>query len=292
MHILLKPGKYFKLEITLNNGEQYVSAYDTLLLCPDIDSIYYERQEIHPDDPIYNVKEGIQFYIDFDATGNYSRNYRWEFIETWEYHAAEPIRYYYDPEEDGIKDLMTYDYSLFKCWKSSEIKNIFTYSTFQTSDKKVTALPLNFVTNEDNRLTKKYSVLIQQYTLSDIAFKYWNHLQQSKATGGLYESQPYRIEGNIKNVNDANEAVIGLFCVSSVKSKRFTGIFYSSPNRDCNKSLFRNYEELLDFLHSDTSQLPIYLLKTYDLEEPFIYVDQQCFDCTKAGGDTIKPEYW
>ena len=77
----------------MKDGKKYVSTYDTLLACPDIDSIYFKYKKIDSDNPLSFDHESIQFYIDFDATGNYANNYKWEFVETWEFNSPEIIEF-------------------------------------------------------------------------------------------------------------------------------------------------------------------------------------------------------
>ena len=317
----LQTGDQFKIEVVLDNGngKKYESEFDTLLLCPEIDSIYFEYQDIIPDDPIMYTKKGIQFYIDFDASGSYANNYRWKSIETWEYHSIDyiyavffgvrPNCYNYSVLVNGI----TYNIercgldtsekflespvidSLFRCWKTAKLEEIFTYTLRQKKDKKVIGLPINLVTNEDDRLTVKYSILVKQLTISDLAFKYWDHLQsQSHETGGLYETQPYELEGNIRCIDNENETVIGIFSASSVKTKRCTGTFSFDRNyQNCNRILY-NWEELNAILTGEEmpKKLPMYLMPTINNNEPVEYIDQSCLDCRLRGGTTTEPDYW
>lgn len=322
----LQLGNRFKLEVILNNGKKYESEFDSLLPCPEIDSVYFEYKDIIPDDPIKQPETGLQFYIDYDATGDFAYNYRWEIIETWEYHSKEYIWAAYfgidtlcdidiplildddmrQISEDCIAQLNTIildkytdlaEDSLYTCWKTEKLKDIFTYTSHQKVDKKVLDLPLHLATNRDNRLSIKYSALVKQLTLSDVAFNYWDQLkEQANETGGLYETQPFQLEGNIKCIDNEEEEVIGVFSVSSVKTKRFTGKFYFKPYFGVCEEVIAGWENLIPYLWGDLSPpppiTPLYLLKIENRMDTFLYVDQSCFDCRLKGGTLIKPEYW
>ena len=66
-----------------------------------------------------------------------------------------------------------------------------------------------------------YSLLINQFALSEAAFSYWDQLRiNSVNQGGLYEKQPLSIKGNLHNNTNPDQEVLGFFSASSVKSKR------------------------------------------------------------------------
>ena len=319
----LQIGNRFKIEVISNDGKKYESEFDTLLPCPDIDDIYYEYQEIIPDDPDELSGQGIQLYIDFDATGDFASNYRWEAIETWEYRSEERIHIIYNGIEfsdseykldirflnpENRNDAKQMD-SLYTCWKTANVKDIFTYTSRQKRDMKVIGLPLYFVTNKENKLHLKYSILIRQLTLSDVAFGYWNQLQtQSQETGGLYETQPYELEGNMKCIDNENETVIGFFSVSSVKSKRLTTSVHLNRNDYYCADIIEGWDNLLVYLWGGTpGQLPLpnvelpdtplYLHPFYTQlnelrKDTFSLIDQSCIDCRLKGGTLTKPDYW
>ncbi len=319
----LQTGDQYKIEVVLNNGKKYESEFDTLLPCPDIDRIYFESKNVIPDDPELPPQQGIQFYIDFDATGDYATNYRWEAIETWEYrseYSIEAIYYGIDssygnyrlnivflnpasPEDSKIMR------SLYICWNTSKIKSIYTYTSNHKTDKKVNGLPLYLITNKDNRLTIKYSILLKQIALTNTTFVYWNQLQtQSQESGGLYNTQPYELKGNIKCIDDENEKVIGIFSASSVKSKRFTTSIHMNRNNYYCGDIIDEWDHLLQYLwggepglpplpNAQLPDTPLYL-KTFLNEygdirvDTFSLIDQSCIDCRLKGGTLTKPDFW
>ena len=320
----LQKGNRYMLQV-ICDGKTYESEYDSLLPCPDIDSIYYKEISIEPDDPTETSKTGLQFYIDYDATGDYAENYRWEAVETWEYNAEERIFLIYNgikfDEHDSMykldirilsifneNDRKTMD-SLYTCWITREVNSIYTYTSHQKIDKKVSGLPLYVVTNKSNRLTIKYSILIKQLTLSSTAFNYWNQLQtQSQENGGLYETQPYQLKGNIKCLDDEEENVIGLFSASSVRTKRFTtSIHMNRQNYYC-ADIVEGWNRLLTYLwggeigqpppNEDLLPVsPLYLHPFFDemnslRPDTFSLINQSCIDCTLKGGTLTKPDYW
>jgi hypothetical protein len=279
---IIQTGEDYKVRVVTENST-YESDFETMIPCAPVGEVYYLVEDKETDDPAITL-QGIQYYTDLNAPEGYARNYRWELEETWEYHSEYPIRFYWDGTR--IVDLGHTADSLFYCWSSGSIREIYTASMQYISGDSLTAIPLRYVSNETDRLTVKYCLLVKQYSLSEQAYNYWNQLQKlSQETGGLYETQPPQIRGNIHNINDENEIVLGNFNVSAMTEKRiFTTEKFSffTPSDKC--ELWLPIEGLSAvkwpmLLHPDERGLPM-------------LADPQCFDCTMKGGTTIKPESW
>jgi len=132
--------------------------------------------------------------VDLNAIGNFSQYYKWEVEETWEYHAAHRLEYYYDGIFHRVNPP---DYSKKVCWSTGLVKNIFTVSTKNLSQNTYTQYPLHAIDGHTSRLGVLYSILVSQLALSEGAYNYWinyvstatnrvgfmkNNLSQSKAT--------------------------------------------------------------------------------------------------------------
>jgi hypothetical protein len=286
-------GNNFRVEVTTPDGKQYQSDYETLQPCPPIDKLYYEvkkKETDNPDNPLY----GIQFFLDTDASGSEAKNFMWDMTETWEYHSKYEVGDYYDGTINFSPQ--TYD-TLFYCWSTARIYDIFTFTVNDLASGKITRCPLNYVSGETNRLSVKYSLLVKQYAISRNAYNYWSAVQdQSQNTGGMYETQPVSISGNIHCITNPEETVLGYFMVSSYTKKR---IFVS---RDFDFPIYTplcmpynlDAQSLNIYLSSyKPDDYPIYLLNLSGTRQgPWDYAEQTCFDCRKLGGSVIKPDFW
>jgi hypothetical protein len=284
----LIPGSSFKVEILTPNGINIESDFDKMSECPEIDTIYFVRKE-YIENPSGRIMQGLQFYVDLDARNLTNHFFRWEAIETWEYHVPYARQWYYD---GVIHHISPPDSSLMVCWSTQAVKNIFTLSTENLVENRYSMLPLHFVDNYSPRLVYGYSLLINQFSLSDAAFSYWDQLRiNSFEQGGLYEKQPLSIAGNLHNNTDPDQEVLGFFGVSSVKSRRifvspiddfeFHPIIYCRPESLAHGGLRAirpsQYPAFLD-----GNAVTYYLVK----------LDHYCVDCTSMGGTTIKPDFW
>ena len=279
-------GKTYQVHVITPDGREYLSTPDTMLSCPNIESLYYEveiQETENNDFPLY----GIQFYTNLYAPEEYASHFRISFKETWEYNTPYLIRYYY---VGYIVDLGHETDSLHRCWFiDMPVHEIFTITNSNLDRSKIIKrIPLLYVSNETNRIKVAYSLLMTQYSLTEQAYNYWEEIKkQSQESGGLYEHQPYQIRGNIFNVDDSNENVLGYFFVSAIKQKRIivSQLFdFKINDYDC-KLIPLGISNPLGFY--GPTEWPVYLTSDRRAMAPDV-----CFDCTATGASLEKPDYW
>lgn len=287
---MLEIGKSFQLKVSLPNGTSYESSEETLTSSPDIADVYYDL-ETKSTIGSGAEEDGLQFYIDFEGDSQSGKYYRWQLEETYEYHSSWPITHYIN--ENGIFQKSDIYYDYFICYKTDRINNIFALSTSGLVQNKYRRYPLHFVNDHSQRLMFQYSLLVKQYSISKDAYLYWVNLQKNnKEASDLFGKQPASVKGNIRNIENPKETVLGYFGVSSVKSKRIQ--ILDIPELSFNEV---NYCDLL-LLNPDEpfppQPRPIYMIITYNQqgEEVYGYGDSECFICTLLGGTTEKPSYW
>jgi len=290
----LAVGKAYRLQVFTPNGREYCSEYDTLLACPPIDSIYYEVENRETSDPEIFIP-GIQFYIDMTGAASDSRNFVWKLEETWEYWAALHSQYIRRKGEE-VTDFHSRD-DLFKCWKTCPVMDIYTKTTRNLSVNALKRNSLNFVSNETDRLKVTYSLLVKQQALTRSSYVYWEKMKaQSGETGGLYENQPSSAIGNICNINDPDEEVLGIFYATQQQTKRIMVVNWRGEN-----DLFEfkipyltcEWENATGTFQSG-DDFPYYLKSAHWTGHgpPYLTADQICFDCRIRGGVNVKPDYW
>ena len=246
----LTPGTSYKVQILTPDGIQIASDFDQLYECPEVDSIYYMIEELPSVDP-YSSIMGLQFYCNLEAKEYSCRNFRWEAIETWEYKAALAT---------------TPMYKI--CWDTEAVKDVFVLSTKNLTENNYTLFPLHFVDNySSQRLSYGYSLFISQYSLSDAAYEYWDKIHKNYVEqGGLYTKQPLKLKGNMHNLSNPEEQVLGFFGATSIKTKRI-------------------YVE-------NVAGLPIEYKHCEPDPDPMAKPPPYCFNCLLSGGTNIKPVFW
>lgn len=293
----LVAGNAFKISISLqNNGGDYESEFEEMLPSPPIDSVYYEiNNDYYALNSNYKEK-GVEFFVDVKANKDYSSYYKWEVVETYEYHATWPIekiwasevRYYESP---------VYDY--YTCYRTGVVPNLAIASTANLDENLYLKFPLLFVNNASQRLYHRYSLFIKQFSLNQEAYYYWDRLKSNnQQSGGLFDTQPQQQQGNVKCITRPDEKVLGLFSVACVSVKR---INISAENNLRGKLIYDQnvWCEALEMsdqhwvYESKRSDWPIYLAPSPEGSEGSdFYADPSCFDCRLQGGVLEEPEFW
>lgn len=282
----LAVGSTFQLFIETPDKDTIRSTVETILPPVPVGNIYYETNTIPTKDPL-NPREGIQFFIDLDAQGSPSEYFKWDLVETWEKHAPRPIIWWYDGilhKEDPP------DYSRMLCWQTEPIPDIFTLTTKSLSTPMYKKFPLHFVDTRSQRLSYKYSLLINQLSISATTFDFWDKMKKNiEQKEGLYSKQPISVIGNLTNITHPEKVILGNFSVVGISQKRIFVSDVQGINADfepCKSSALR-------FGLWDVSPFdyPAYL----DGND-YTYFNAQlspgCVDCTRNGGTTIKPVFW
>lgn len=289
----MRIGASYMLRVLTSNGNVYVSDYSELKPPTGIDRVYYEQESYSTSDPSVNI-EGIQFYIDFEIDSDSSEFMRWEMVETYEFHNPDYAGYIYGydrrlkPIPDSLSDR--------KCWITGNVNEIFTMDVANISGSEYTYMPLHFVSNETQRLSYGYSLLVRQHSIDEAAFWYWDELKKNSREGsGLYDRLPSITPSNISNVNNPEENILGYFTVSGVSEHRL----FVKDVEGLNK-----YDVLFCFPLPEMPRLryllyvdlPIYASRANEPDtgnERFGETEQKCLDCRiRKGSAGDPPEFW
>jgi hypothetical protein len=272
-------GRKYVLKI-IAEGFNYVSDTVEMKAVPAIDTI--EADMVYNDTyKMGQITPGYQVFVStFDSTGK-TGYYRWDYLETWEFQLP-----YNHPTMVNIT-----------CWKNDTSRTVFIKSTKSLAEDRVFRYPLSFISNETDRLTRKYSLLLKQYSLNENEYLYWEKIQKiNQETGGLYDVVPISVKSNIKCIDDPAREVLGFFSVSAVSEIRFFlhpeikdfPDWYkycphdTVPSWIANPRLFVSEFPIQDYMYpGQTTAYPYYIV-TYN---------KRCWDCSLTG-NKVKPAFW
>ncbi len=283
----LSISQQYRLRIKTTDGKEYLSDYVPVLQSPAIDSVSWRWGN-----------NGVMFYVStHDATNN-SRYYRWEYDETWQINSP-----YYSvvkmigPVQIVPRDLTTEDVS--QCWKYGKSNTILIGSTAQLQSDVAHEIPLFYLPAHIEKLGVRYSPLVKQTVIPKQAYEYFNLMKKTtEQLGSIFDPLPSELRGNIKCISDPSEQVIGYITAGTQTEKR---IFINStqlpnsvfPGPSCVSILIDNQPDSIKKYTGTLGYLPYQ--EELDLFNNIIgyYVALPiCSDCTRRGGNNIKPSYW
>jgi hypothetical protein len=291
----LDPNHTYQLSVVTSDGKKYLSDFVTSKPAPAIDSVYWTL-----DDDAVLATQVINVYLDAHDPSNNTRYYRWDFEETWQNHAR------YESKWKVIGDSvypLSPENELYNCWKYGSSPDILIGSTVELSADVVSRQPIAKFIKNDEKMDVAYSMLVRQYPLDEKSYTYWLTIKQNAQNpGSFFDFQPNQLSGNIHNVSNPGEAVIGYVSASTITEKRifirntvlpgwqsnFSGNcpLDSFPTNPLN-TLKYNYADtsftIYEFLHG--SILPIF-------PGTIILTKKPCVDCRFQGGSVSKPVYW
>lgn len=293
-----KSGRTYKLEITTSDGRNYASDPVVSPAPSVIENLYAERTTFRGED-------GMALMIDVPAAPNTTGYYRYSFEET--YKIISPFQYPLDlVYEDGrfIEIKKTKEERV--CYKTDNSQDIILANTNSEEGKNLKKFLVRFINSKNPILSHRYTILLNQYVISEEEFAYYETLKDFSGSDNLFsQNQPGFINGNVFSVDNSAEKVIGFFGVSATDSKRiffnhedfydeseftdgFVDCFISRPDV--------SYPPLAEALGEQLSRGDVkYLGKTTVAgnpgEGPYRVVQAECVDCTLIGTSEV-PEFW
>jgi hypothetical protein len=274
------PGRIYTLNIVTgpnNNNLRYISDPVEMKPVPHIDSLYYKKTVIEPPAHFFDGINGCNIYLDTHDPDNNCRYYRWDFTETW------VIRLPFDIVNN-------------KCWVNNKSDTINIKSTAAFSQSSIKDHMVTYVSNLSDKLKSRYSILVNQYSLTPEEYSYWEKTQNILVqTGGLYDIIPASIPSNLHCIENPDDDVLGYFSVSAIASQRlfiqdkFEGVL--DPYKNCiTDTLYTSVDPpgtgtsiwiLFAERHPSMPNPPYLIITTY----------KGCADCTLRG-TTLKPSFW
>jgi len=272
-------GRFYTLHIKTgksNNNLSYESYPVEMKPVPAIDSIYSEKVVVQERTGDFFGIDGCNIFLNTYDPGNICRYYRWDFTETWVLRLLWPV--------DNIK-----------CWVSDRSHEILLKSTAAFDDSRIEGQAVTYISNETDRLSRKYSIEVNQYSLNPEEFSYLEKIKNlNVGVGGLYDKIPASIPNNMICIENPNEKVLGYFSVSAKSSRR---IFIEGDFR----GIIDRYNKCpVDTIYGDYDPPDLYLTLWPIMDHPqsfgsprtrVLTDDKGCADCT-VRGTKVKPDFW
>lgn len=197
----------YRVRIKTNDGREYLSDFVTPEPTPVIDSVGF------------NVKgDNLQIYVNTHDPNNKTKYYRWDYEETWQFHAKYASAYISNGTELVPR---TPDQNIYYCFAGRISSNINLGSSAKLTEDKIYQNLLTLIPSTSEKIGLKYSILVRQYALTKDAFAFWQNLKKNtEQLGSIFDAQPSEIPGNIHCLSNPSEPVIGYISACLVQTKR------------------------------------------------------------------------
>ena len=279
----LSASQKYRLRI-VTGSKQYVSDFIAPEPTPPIDSIGYTTKDTL-----------VTLYINTHDPLNATHYYRWDYGETWIFHSKYPSEYVLDTTTHSIV-LRTPAQQVYTCFGNDTSSNILLTSTAALSKDIVYQSPLTQIPFSSEKFTQKYSILVKQYALTSAAYEFYVNMKTStEQLGSIFDAEPTQLNGNIHNVADATEPVIGYMTVTNVQSKRIFLTNAVVPKSQVVQYPYACEQDATGGFNSTETVLidpPLTDIPTLAIGGGnYLYSTPQCVDCTLRG-TTQTPPFW
>ena len=286
-----KVGDSYQVHFSTPDGKNYESSAEAMLPVAAVKQAYdvFNPKGISKLSEFYGeYTPSNDIYLDFDDPAGEKNFYRWQWT-SWEVQktcaTCNQGKYYLFETGNGVdgdcyKDLTLKPNNIFDytcedlCWDvfySADI-NIFadTYTNGQgQKDKLVAQIPL--------LQSNPCLVSLQQNSLTPNAYRFLKLIQdQAVNSGTLADTPPAPIQGNVVNVRDKNELVIGFFTASSVSEYRTMLWRKNIKNAAVLNQLFKtvhNRDPLPEERSNERPYVPLAICKQSRARTPFLPKD-------------------
>ncbi|GAB3800521.1 hypothetical protein GCM10028819_26000 [Spirosoma humi] len=231
-----KAGHVYQLKFTLSDGTRYESTPEQLQPVAPIGQV---RAQFNPTsltgtERLNNSYTAAHdFYVDFTDPADQTNYYRWEWLDwerqEWCRSCQRGLYEIRDPQGNLLEDCVNntlnvsfpnYDYNCrTDCWEIIYSHNLVLFSDQYSNGNLIKSLPIGQIP----LYSKEHCLVeVRQSSLTKPAYDYLKRLNdQTQTTGGVAGGQPALLVGNVYNVAQKNEPVVGYFTVSGVSSLRY-----------------------------------------------------------------------
>lgn len=297
------PGLEYRLVVSNDRGT-YASAWAPVLQAAAIDSLAYTISDDH-----------TTMTVDVSAHGGPENlYYRWIAEETWEYHAPFQASHFFVPRNTYLKGKLVerdtvamYEdgENTYYCWNHGQVSDLMIASAKDLTENRIVRHPLYAMDRYEQRISYIYSVLLIQEALTETAYRYWDMMQKNSSdVGGLFSPEPYEMRGNILNVDDPDEMVLGYVSVTAPSTLRYYIHSYEimfARSKPGEYDIEPTYVQKNDWYRYYRQGYSVYMLHTdegagtgreTEADYEFDWLPNRCVHCEMLGGSKVKPDYW
>lgn len=209
-----KVGNRYQLLIETSNGKKYMSDQVVLKDNPGIAALYTRFSKGLP---ALGGKDGFEILLDTGDSTKTVRYYRWEAEETWEIRTPFESNFVWL----GGNTVVFRTVPVSVCFITDSVGSVITNTSLGLSTDKIKRQLIQAIPADSRKMQVLYSINVRQFVVTPKAYLYWEAIRKVNQTqGGLYDTQPGVLQGNITRQDGAPETVLGFFDACEVREKR------------------------------------------------------------------------
>lgn len=221
-------GRTYRISIELADGNKYESENQLVYSSGTIDSIYfsYASGVINAGD-LANEMDAFIVYIDALGDGGEKNLFRWRWSGTYEIFTRPELRV---TPSFGVlvpDPIPCSGYNLAlepvapctccTCWVTEFSKQAIVSKNEFISDNRFLGVEMARIPIDGFRFYNKYHIEVEQLSLDESSYNFWKLVEaQQKSATNIFQPNVVRIQGNIGNIDDADELVLGVVSFASV----------------------------------------------------------------------------
>lgn len=285
-------GRQYVLRVELGASQRYISAPVEMKPAQQIDDLYFEPATFV--DGSGNVVNGFKVAVNSKGPAGETGYFRYEWEETYKTVPPFGSSSVYNRDTGTIEERTD---NISECWVSNSSSSIILATTDGLSVNEIQDQAVRYVSFESAEINQRYSILVKQIPLDKSGYEFWtNLLESNESAGSLFDTQPFPLTGNLRNIEDPQEAVLGYFDVASVTSQRLFIDNNDVPSEQFVPSLWENCranagDTLVAYGLIPTFDAQSYLISYEVFPEGYLMVPRRCIDCTTKGTN-VRPEFW
>lgn len=306
----IEPNINYKLQIEEANGEKYESSNENLPQQNNNLSLEMLKGE-------YENDYGVKFLANTNLNNTNPLFVRYTYEEAYKvispYWGPYKAMLFFDPPPYNEEHFYIYYTEREEqnqiCYTVKQSNEILLTNTIGSSENRIDNHLVRFISEDNWRIAHRYSIKVTQYIESEEAYRYYYNLRKNAGNNGntLSPNQPGFIQGNIQNINNPNERVVGYFDIASESEQRvffnYDELFNGNPKPDffidCSIQMLdrrgltaRQVPQQASSLLNYVTNEDRYLYKI-DENNDYIYwmVQTPCSKCTDFSSNEI-PEFW
>ena len=240
-------GKSYTLLIRTPNGIDYTSLPERIVEAPVIQEVsaVYESTSIGQGVD----RTGLNLYVTYQDDPDEQNFFMWKTFGTYKIETY-PENYLARDPNGGPAIIPAPKDCCRDCWVNERGGNkIRIFSDNNVNGSLVTELA-TFVEDDGVRFTEKYLARIEMHTLTREAYQFLELLnQQLSISGDIFDPPPATLRGNIINLTNPDENVIGYFRASDV---RVDSIFLTRDMLEVPKGLLQINDDCREYKNGNT----------------------------------------